>query len=147
MDTYEQAVHAVNESFLKIFRGFPAFASGDRDELEPSLTNMIKRNIVETVIGLLSPGVLLSGAAPRLEQLEGLFANDKQEDDGYRLIQALRRLPPLYRTVFNLHVIEKYSHAEIAALVGVSTRVSESSVGYARAMLREMDTVVDMKIK
>jgi RNA polymerase sigma-70 factor (ECF subfamily) len=141
LDTYDQAVSAVQHSFLKVFRGFPSFVAGQKDTLELSLTRWIRRNVVETAVSSLLPGLFASAANSRLEPIERLLANDRQEDDFCRLIEALRRLPIVHRTVFNLYVIDEYSHEEVAALLGITVQVSESFVHEARVLLGGMDTV------
>ena len=47
-------------------------------------------------------------------------------------------LPTGYRTVFNLFVIEGYSHAEIAEQLGISENTSKSQLSKARAALRSL---------
>lgn len=48
------------------------------------------------------------------------------------LISLLALLPLGSRTVFNLYVIEGYSHKEIADLMGISINTSKSQLIYAR---------------
>jgi len=48
------------------------------------------------------------------------------------------QLPTGYRTVFNLYVIEGYSHQEIAERLGVSENTSKSQLSKARAALRTL---------
>lgn len=55
------------------------------------------------------------------------------EDDLMRLIS---QLPDGYRTVFNLNVIEGYSHEEIAVLLGIEASTSRSQLVKARRMLQ-----------
>ena len=47
-------------------------------------------------------------------------------------------LPPGYRTVFNLYVIEGYKHREIAEMLGISVNTSKSQLLLAKGKLREM---------
>lgn len=47
-------------------------------------------------------------------------------------------LPPGYRTVFNLYVIEGYKHREIAEMLGISENTSKSQLLLAKGKLREM---------
>ena len=37
------------------------------------------------------------------------------------LIQQIQRLPPSYRVVFNLYIIEGYKHEEIGKMLDIST--------------------------
>jgi len=53
-----------------------------------------------------------------------------------RLTQAIDGLPDGYRTVFVLHDIEGYTHAEIAGALGVATGTSKAQLSRARAKLR-----------
>ncbi len=54
------------------------------------------------------------------------------------ILKLLDHLPTGYRTVFNLYVIEGYSHKEIAQLLKVSINTSKSQLLKARRMLQEM---------
>ncbi len=55
-----------------------------------------------------------------------------------RLIQLLQQLPPGFRTVFNLHVLEGYTHPEIAEILGISVGTSKSQLLRAKAHLRRL---------
>jgi len=54
------------------------------------------------------------------------------------LIKMVQQLPPGYRTVFNLFVIEGYSHQEIGEQLGISSNTSKSQLSKAKASLRKM---------
>ncbi|MGV3588429.1 MAG: RNA polymerase sigma factor [Adhaeribacter sp.] len=54
-------------------------------------------------------------------------------------------LPTGYRTVFNLYVLEGYSHKEIADQLGISELTSRSQLSKAKAMLRELLTKNNLK--
>ena len=56
---------------------------------------------------------------------------------GYKeLTRMIAELPPGFRTVFNMYVVEGYSHADIAAALGISETTSRSQLLRARAMLQ-----------
>ena len=56
---------------------------------------------------------------------------------GYQeLSKMIANLPPGFRTVFNMYIIEGYSHKEIAKALGVSEATSRSQLQRARAMLQ-----------
>lgn len=59
---------------------------------------------------------------------------DLHESD---ILQLLDRLPLGYRTVFNLYVLEGYTHREIADMLGVSINTSKSQLIKARRMLQQ----------
>ncbi len=52
------------------------------------------------------------------------------------LVKIIQRLPEGYRLVFNLYVIEGYSHKEIAVQLGISDNTSKSQLSRAKAYLR-----------
>lgn len=63
-----------------------------------------------------------------------LFAKYRQE----ALVQMIQRLPEGYRTVFNLYVMEEFSHNEIAEKLEIKASASRSQLARAKAMLRKM---------
>jgi RNA polymerase sigma-70 factor (ECF subfamily) len=54
------------------------------------------------------------------------------------LLKILQLLPIGYRTVFNLYVIEGYSHKEIADELDITVSTSKSQFSRAKAILREI---------
>jgi RNA polymerase sigma-70 factor (ECF subfamily) len=55
-----------------------------------------------------------------------------------QLMQLIQSLPSGYRIVFNMYVIEGYSHKEIAEHLGVSESTSKSQFLRARKYLQEV---------
>jgi RNA polymerase sigma-70 factor (ECF subfamily) len=53
-------------------------------------------------------------------------------------MEAIQSLSPAYQTVFNLYVIENYSHKEIAEILGVSEGTSKSNLAKAKQNLRSI---------
>lgn len=56
------------------------------------------------------------------------------------IIELIQTLSPGYRTVFNLFVMESYSHEEIAVQLGISVGTSKSQLARARQLLQEKIT-------
>ena len=54
------------------------------------------------------------------------------------LVNMIQRLPDGYRAVFNLYVIEGYSHKEIAEQLNISESTSKSQLSRAKSTLRVM---------
>ena len=52
------------------------------------------------------------------------------------LICEIKRLPPSYRNVFNMFIIDGFSHNEIATVLGISEGTSKSALAKARAQLK-----------
>lgn len=54
------------------------------------------------------------------------------------IFQLILTLPPGYRTVFNLFVVEGYSHKEIATLLDITEGTSKSQLNKARVQLQKV---------
>lgn len=52
------------------------------------------------------------------------------------LIRLIQELPPRYRLVFNLYVIEGYSHQEIAEEMSITEGTSKSNLARAREIMK-----------
>ncbi len=57
---------------------------------------------------------------------------------GLDLERAIAALPPGARTVFVMHDVEGWGHAEIAAATGIAVGTSKAQLHRARALLREV---------
>ena len=76
-----------------------------------------------------------------IEQARTLFTEEATpvQKIGYReLMTLIGKRPPDARTVFNLYVIEGYSHKEIAEALGLNEATSRSKLQRARLRLQEM---------
>ncbi len=62
--------------------------------------------------------------------LDGLAERD--------IIKLIQDLSPGYRTVFNMYVIEGYTHKEIGDIMGISEGTSKSQLSRAKVILQDM---------
>ncbi|WP_339622732.1 RNA polymerase sigma factor [uncultured Winogradskyella sp.] len=53
------------------------------------------------------------------------------------LLKIIQELPDRYRLVFNLYVLDGYSHVEISELISISTGTSKSNLARARLILKD----------
>ena|SRR5438270_909234 len=61
------------------------------------------------------------------------------------ILELVRSLPPATRAVFNLYVMEGYSHKEISELLQISTGTSKWHLSEARKNLQKMIQQQDVK--
>jgi len=54
------------------------------------------------------------------------------------VVEAVQQLSPAYRQVFNLYVMENYSHKEIAEILDISEGTSKSNLAKAKRNLRTL---------
>jgi RNA polymerase sigma-70 factor (ECF subfamily) len=53
-------------------------------------------------------------------------------------LSAISKLSPAYRTVFNLYVLEDYTHKEIAEMLGINEGTSKSNLAKAKMNLQRI---------
>jgi len=63
------------------------------------------------------------------------------------LVKEIKKLPPSYRTVFNLYVIDGFTHQEIANQLGISVGTSKSNLSKARVLLQKIIKTNDLELK
>ena len=138
--SFENAAHAANDAFVKIFRNFTKFEIRDYDHVESMLMGWIRRIVINASIDFMSRENLVAANGTLLtESHEHSGINNRGEDNiVYKeLIALIRKLSPAYKVVFNLYVIDGYSHQEIAEMLGISVGTSKSNLAKARAFLQK----------
>jgi RNA polymerase sigma-70 factor (ECF subfamily) len=55
-------------------------------------------------------------------------------------LEAISKLSPAYRTVFNLFVLEDFTHREIAEMLGINEGTSKSNLAKAKMNLQRILT-------
>lgn len=136
----EDAMEAVNDSFLKIFRHLNTFNPRHAD-YEGSLLGWMKSIILHTAIDHFRKYI-------RNKQSSSLPENYIEEKDigessidkmSYKEILILvSRLSPVYKTVFNLFVIDGFKHEEIAEKLRISVGTSKSNLAKAKINIKRM---------
>lgn len=66
---------------------------------------------------------------PEVEIEESSFSLDY-------LLKLIQELPDRYRMVFNLYVLDDYSHQEVAEMLGITVGTSKSNLARARMILK-----------
>ena len=138
---YEKAVDVVNDGFVKLFRHFEKFELADNEaDNEKILFGWLKRILVNTAIDELRKGNMLPEIGGIPEHVLEIKDNNQYADQLllYKdLIILIKELPPAYRIVFNLYVIDGYIHSEIADMLKISVGTSKSSLSRARIILQK----------
>ncbi|HVX52252.1 MAG TPA: sigma-70 family RNA polymerase sigma factor [Chitinophagaceae bacterium] len=138
--SYDNAAHAANDAFVKMFRAFKNYEVRDRNNVEAMLLGWMKRIVINTSIDFM----LRESLVPEHTQLpeEAWTKKDTgttgENNIAYKeLIGLIRKLSPAYRVVFNLHVIDGYTHPEIAKMLGISVGTSKSNLAKAKSFLQK----------
>lgn len=140
---YEKAIDAVNEGFVKLLNNMHRFklADGDDDTVaERKLMAWLKTILVNVCIDELRKTEMLPEIGSIPEGVWDLAAGGQTADEMLlykELITLIKQLPPAYRVVFNLYIIDGFTHAEIARMLNISEGTSKSTLSRARTMLQK----------
>ena len=138
--TYDKAMDVVNDSFVKIFNHFNTFRIGSKDENEKILMGWLKKITINTAIDHLRKKQMvpeIGGIPESAFEATSSYYNADQLALYNDLMILVKELPPNNRVVFNLYVIDGYSHAEIADLMNINIGTSKSHLSRARATLQK----------
>lgn len=130
----------VNDGYVKVFRNFSTFVYADINDLEKILMGWIRKIMVNTAIDELRRQNMLPEIGDLPEYLwEQQDTNQSAEQRLFykELIVQVKKLPPSYRVVFNMYVIDGFTHQEIANQLGISVGTSKSSLSKARMQLQK----------
>ena len=138
---YEKAVDVVTDGFVKLFASFERFSTADTEEDNRKiLMGYIKRIMINASIDELRKANMLPeiGGIPEYVWEDTSKGDDADQQLLYKeLIAMIKELPPQYRVVFNLYVIDGYNHLEIADKLSIPVGTSKSNLSRARMMLQE----------
>ena len=136
----DSAEEILQEGFIKIFDKLDAF------DYKGSFEGWMRRIMANTAID----SIRKSKKDPRLTDNDEDFKLGsenpmviQEELDLIELkadvaLEAIESLSPAYRSVFNLYVMEDYSHKEIAEILGISEGTSKSNLSKAKANLQKI---------
>ena len=141
----DQAKDILQDGFIKVFNNIEGFNKAG------SFEGWIRRIMVNTAIDHFrrsKNSYVLLGEDRSIEDFkdadaEDVLAEAENEESGYKsadIVNALQKLTPAYRTVFNLYVFEDMTHKEIAEKLGISVGTSKSNYAKAKHNLRNLLT-------
>jgi RNA polymerase sigma-70 factor (ECF subfamily) len=138
--SFENAAHAANDAFVKIFKNFKKFEIRDYEHVESMLLGWIRRIVINASIDFMGRENLVASNGTALQEHHentGVNNNGESSIVYKELIALIRKLSPAYKVVFNLYVIDGYTHQEIADMLGISVGTSKSNLSKARAFLQK----------
>lgn len=130
----EEAEDLLQEGFFKVFCDLPQFRG------EGSLEGWVRQVIVNTALQHVRKKKLVFQPDWDFEKSNLSDRSHEQILQQFEiesLLEMLQYLPEGCRVIFNLNVIEGYSHKEIANQLGISIGTSKSQLSKARNLLKE----------
>ena len=129
----DDALDILHEGFIKILNNIHKYQPGT------SLIAWMRRIIVNTAIDYYR-----MQTRRRTDDLETAYEVQTSEPDAVsqltvqEIIACIQRLSPAYRSVFNLYVVEGFSHKEIAEILHITESTSSSNLVKARTKLKDL---------
>jgi RNA polymerase sigma factor (sigma-70 family) len=127
-----EAEDVLQMGYIKIFQKIKDYRG------EGSFEGWIRRIMVNTAIESYRKNLRSLNVVP----IEDAYEQPSQGFDfsslGMQdLLKVIQKLADGYRMVFNMYIIEGYSHKEIAETLGISEGASKSQLSRARAILQQ----------
>jgi RNA polymerase sigma-70 factor (ECF subfamily) len=144
-NTREEAEDVMQEGFVKIYNHIKSYS------MEGSFEAWMRRIMINTAI---------TGYRKNKKHMYQQDINEpanmeyfKTPDDTAdfnreELMGAIEKLPPGYKIVFNMYVIEGYKHKEIADELGININTSKSQLSRAKQHLQNyLNEISEVKVK
>lgn len=128
--SYQQAEDNLQDAFLMIFDKIPQYKNKGSFEgwmKRITINVALQKYRKQTVFEIIKEDHLKE---PEIEIDEDAVSVDF-------LLEIIQQLPTRYRQVFNLYVLDGFSHKEIAEIMNISTGTSKSNLARARVILKE----------
>lgn len=128
----DDAQDLLQEGFIKVYRNLEKFRR------EGSFEGWMRRVFVNTAIEHYRRKVTLNTIGEKEERsIEDGSWNILDQLAERDIIALVQELSPGYRSVFNMYVIEGYSHKEIGDILEISEGTSKSQLARAKAILQK----------
>ena len=128
----DDANDLLQEGFIKIFKNLHKFRG------EGSFEGWIRRIFVNTSIEHFRKKVHLQDVTETqertIEDKEWNVLDNLAEKD---IMKMIHELSPGYKAVFNLHVIEGFTHKEISRMLNIAEGTSKSQLNKAKLLLQK----------
>lgn len=131
-DSRDQGAEILNDAFMKVFDNIKSY------DTDRPFKPWLRRIIINTAINHYHKNKKEQNFTQfeihenNLGQKETITSSITYQD----IIKMVQQLTPAYRTVFNLHVIEGFTHSEIADKLGIAEGTSKSNLAKAKKNLR-----------
>lgn len=129
----EEAQDILQDGFIKVFKKLDSFRG------EGSFEGWVRRIFVNTAIEYFRRKKYMQPVTEKEENtIEGKYVSVLDNLAERDILDLVTQLSPGYRTVFNMYVVEGYSHKEIGEMLGISEGTSKSQLSRAKAILQDL---------
>ncbi len=128
--SYEEAQDNLQESILLIFEKISQYKNSG------SFEGWAKRVVINYVLQQYRNQKVFEIISEKIPDTDEVEIEDENVSIEF-LTQLIQSLPDRYRLVFNLYVMDDYSHKEIAEMLGINIGTSKSNLARAKAILKD----------
>lgn len=129
----DEAQDILQDGFIKVFKKLDSYRG------DGSFEGWVRRIFVNTAIEYFRRKKYLQPVTEKEENtIEGKYVSALDELAEKDILELITQLSPGYRTVFNMYVVEGYSHKEIGDMLGISERTSKSQLSRAKTILQDL---------
>lgn len=136
---YQDAEDILQDSFLLIF------AKIDQYKEKGSFEGWMKRITINVALQKYRQRQKLQVVRNDEVESEEVSVDIEEEIETDFLLELIQQLPDQYRLVFNLYVLDHFSHKQIAEMLQISEGTSKSNLSRARAILKQKITIYQQK--
>jgi RNA polymerase sigma factor (sigma-70 family) len=127
--SYEEAQDNLQEGFLLLFEKINQF------NFKGSFEGWAKRVVINYILQQYRKQNILEIVSENFAEVEEVEIEEENISLDF-LTRIIQELPDRYRLVFNLYVMDGYSHKEIAEMLGINIGTSKSNLARAKAILK-----------
>ncbi|MFH1119379.1 MAG: sigma-70 family RNA polymerase sigma factor [Bacteroidota bacterium] len=131
----------LQEGFIRVFTKMDSF------KFQGSFEGWVRRIMINTSLELLRKNDVFRFSV-ELDNLNQIADEEEYIPDQINpevLMNYIHEMPPGFKTVFNLYVVEDFSHKEIGKMLDISEGTSKSQYARARAWLQKR--LADKRLK
>jgi RNA polymerase sigma factor (sigma-70 family) len=137
---YSEAQDNLQDGFLLIFEKINQFA------FKGAFEGWIKRVMINFILQQYRKETFLNLVHENFPKEIEIEIENESEIPIEFLMKIIQELPDRYRLVFNLYVIDGYSHQEIADMLSINIGTSKSNLSRAKVILKEkIETITGSK--
>jgi len=125
-----EAEDNLQDAFLTIFEKIKQFKH------KGSFEGWLKRITVNTVLQRYRKEKVFDIITDEIAEDNDIDIEDNEVSIDY-LLKIIQELPDRYRLVFNLYVLDGYSHSDIAQMLEINIGTSKSNLARARQILKK----------
>lgn len=128
------AIEVLHNGFLKVYKNIHRF-----DAQKAGLYTWIRSIMIHSAIDFIRQNMKHSRQVV-IDQVGEPFIDSEiiEKLNVQEVLHLVKKLPPATQTVFNLYIIEGYTHKEIGIMMGISEGTSKWHLSEARRLMKKL---------